>query len=39
MKIGFVGFGEAASHIAKGLHGEGVSGFHAYDINSDTPVG
>ena len=37
MKIGFVGFGEAASHIAKGLRGEGIAGFHAYDINTHTP--
>ncbi len=37
MKIGFVGFGEAASHIAKGLRGEGIAGFHAYDINTHAP--
>lgn len=36
MKIGFVGFGEAASHIATGLRTEGVSGFWAYDINTHT---
>ena len=30
--LGFVGFGEAAYHIAKGLKGEGVSRISAYDI-------
>ena len=33
--LGFVGFGEAASHIAKGLRGEGVTRISAYDIKID----
>ena len=33
MKIGFIGFGEAAYHISKGLVGEGVHCIYAYDIN------
>lgn len=35
--IGFVGFGEAAYHIAKGLLSEGVSSVHAYDIHANHP--
>ncbi len=35
--IGFVGFGEAAFHIAKGLRQAGVQAIAAYDIHSDTP--
>lgn len=35
--IGFVGFGEAAYHIAKGLLSEGVSRVHAYDIHANHP--
>ena len=31
MKLGFIGFGEAASAIAKGLYGEGVRGILACD--------
>lgn len=31
MKIGFIGFGEAAYNIALGLAGEGVSGIRAFD--------
>ncbi|EGO63677.1 NAD(P)-dependent oxidoreductase [Acetonema longum] len=30
-KIGFIGFGEAAFNIAKGLAGEGLAGIYAYD--------
>lgn len=30
-KIGFIGFGEAAFNIAKGLAGEGLTGIRAYD--------
>lgn len=30
--IGFIGFGEAGSHIAKGLHSEGLDHLYAYDI-------
>jgi 3-hydroxyisobutyrate dehydrogenase len=33
MKIGFVGFGEAASHIAQGLQQPGISSLTAFDIN------
>jgi 3-hydroxyisobutyrate dehydrogenase-like beta-hydroxyacid dehydrogenase len=36
-RIGFVGFGEAAFHIAGGLRGAGLSGIAAFDIHSDTP--
>ncbi|HUA18854.1 MAG TPA: DUF1932 domain-containing protein [Bryobacteraceae bacterium] len=32
MKLGFVGFGEAAYHIAKGLREAGVASIAAYDI-------
>ncbi len=32
MTIGFIGFGEAGYHIAKGLRGAGVSEVFAYDI-------
>jgi 3-hydroxyisobutyrate dehydrogenase-like beta-hydroxyacid dehydrogenase len=35
--IGFVGFGEAAFHIAKGLRGAGVPNVVAFDINTHTP--
>lgn len=35
--IGFVGFGEAAFHIAKGLLQAGIETISAYDIHSDTP--
>ena len=37
LSIGFVGFGEAAFYIAKGLSQPGVSSITAYDINSNTP--
>jgi 3-hydroxyisobutyrate dehydrogenase-like beta-hydroxyacid dehydrogenase len=37
LKIGFVGFGEAGYHIAKGLRGEGLSNIHAFDIHTHTP--
>lgn len=36
-KIGFVGFGEAAYHIAKGLRGENVQRVYAYDIHTNDP--
>jgi 3-hydroxyisobutyrate dehydrogenase-like beta-hydroxyacid dehydrogenase len=39
LSIGFVGFGEAGFHIAKGLHGAGVARLTAYDINAETPAG
>lgn len=35
MKIGFLGFGEAASSIAKGLFEEGLSGAYCYDVMQD----
>jgi len=34
--IGFVGFGEAAFHITKGLRGAGLRHFIAYDIHAHT---
>jgi len=33
MRIGFVGFGEAAYHIAKGLGQPGIASISAFDIN------
>jgi 3-hydroxyisobutyrate dehydrogenase-like beta-hydroxyacid dehydrogenase len=33
MRIGFVGFGEAAYHIAKGLRQPGIASISAFDIN------
>ena len=36
--LGFVGFGEAAYHIAKGLKSEGVTRISAYDINISSKV-
>jgi 3-hydroxyisobutyrate dehydrogenase-like beta-hydroxyacid dehydrogenase len=35
-KLGFVGFGEAAHHLAKGLRGAGLSQTFAFDINTNT---
>ena len=35
--IGFVGFGEAAYHIAKGLSASGMHAIFAYDLHTDTP--
>jgi 3-hydroxyisobutyrate dehydrogenase-like beta-hydroxyacid dehydrogenase len=37
-QIGFVGFGEAAFHIAKGLREAGVDAIAAFDINMETPT-
>lgn len=37
LKLGFVGFGEAGYHIAKGLRGAGLMAIRAYDIHSETP--
>jgi 3-hydroxyisobutyrate dehydrogenase-like beta-hydroxyacid dehydrogenase len=37
MKIGFVGFGEAAYHIAKGLRQSGISSITAFDIHAHAP--
>ena len=40
MKIGFIGFGEAAYNLALGLHGEGLSELYAYDTAiNDTAIG
>jgi 3-hydroxyisobutyrate dehydrogenase-like beta-hydroxyacid dehydrogenase len=36
-KLGFIGFGEAAYLIAKGLGEEGLTGIHAYDVGLDDP--
>lgn len=36
-QIGFVGFGEAAFHIAGGLRQEGLGGLVAFDIHTNTP--
>src|SRR5215469_8145861 len=36
-RMGFVGFGEAAFHIARGLRQEGLGGLVAYDIHTNTP--
>ena len=35
--MGFVGFGEAAYHIARGLRREGLRGLVAFDIHTNTP--
>jgi len=35
--LGFVGFGEAAYHLAKGLRAAGVKRTFAYDVNTHTP--
>lgn len=37
LKIGFVGFGEAGYHLAKGLRGAGVTQLVAFDIHTHTP--
>lgn len=37
LNIGFIGFGEAGYHLAKGLRGAGVAPMVAYDIHSNTP--
>lgn len=37
MTIGFIGFGEAASCIAQGLHQEGVERILCYDMMQDDP--
>jgi 3-hydroxyisobutyrate dehydrogenase-like beta-hydroxyacid dehydrogenase len=37
MRIGFIGFGEAAYHIAKGLRQPGIASITAFDINTRTP--
>ena len=35
--IGFIGFGEAGFHIAKGLRDAGIIRICAYDINTHAP--
>lgn len=35
--IGFIGFGEAGSHLARGLRGAGLARIVAYDINARAP--
>ncbi|VVM32955.1 DUF1932 domain-containing protein [Terribacillus sp. AE2B 122] len=37
MKLGFVGFGEAAYEMALGLHSEGIDKFYAFDALLDEP--
>lgn len=36
-EVGFIGFGEAGFHIAKGLRSEGIENIAAWDINAWTP--
>jgi len=38
VRIGFVGFGEAAYHIAKGLRQPGIASITAFDINVTSKV-
>jgi 3-hydroxyisobutyrate dehydrogenase-like beta-hydroxyacid dehydrogenase len=38
MRIGFVGFGEAAYHIAKGLRQPGIDSITAFDVNVTNKV-
>ena len=38
MKLGFIGFGEAAFHISQGLYEEGVRGIRATDVMIGHPV-
>lgn len=37
LKIGFIGFGEAGYHLARGLRSAGADHLRAYDINRETP--
>jgi hypothetical protein len=37
LKLGFVGFGEAAYHIAKGLRSAGLAQIYAFDLHTHTP--
>jgi 3-hydroxyisobutyrate dehydrogenase-like beta-hydroxyacid dehydrogenase len=37
LKVGFVGFGEAGFHLARGLRSAGLEQISAYDINTHTP--
>ncbi len=36
VSLGYIGFGEAAYHMAKGLCGEGLKGILAYDVAMDS---
>ena len=36
-RLGFVGFGEAGYHIAKGLRAGGLTGICAFDLHTPTP--
>lgn len=36
--LGFIGFGEAGYHLAKGLRGAGLANIAAYDINTSSPT-
>jgi 3-hydroxyisobutyrate dehydrogenase-like beta-hydroxyacid dehydrogenase len=38
LAIGFIGFGEAGFHIARGLRAAGATRIHAYDINTYAPA-
>ena len=37
LRLGFIGFGEAGFHLAKGLRGAGLAHAVAYDIHTHTP--
>ncbi|MFN0108484.1 MAG: DUF1932 domain-containing protein [Blastocatellia bacterium] len=37
LRLGFIGFGEAGYHIAKGLRGAGLAQISAYDLHANTP--
>lgn len=37
LKLGFVGYGEAAYHISAGLRAAGLQGIVAFDIHTNTP--
>ncbi len=37
LQLGFIGFGEAGYHIAKGLRDAGLTGICAFDIHTHTP--
>jgi 3-hydroxyisobutyrate dehydrogenase-like beta-hydroxyacid dehydrogenase len=37
LRLGFVGFGEAGFHIARGLRGTGLTNIQAFDIHTHTP--
>jgi 3-hydroxyisobutyrate dehydrogenase-like beta-hydroxyacid dehydrogenase len=38
LRIGFIGFGEAGFHIAKGLHQPGIASIAAFDINTSEKI-